>query len=105
MSFVADYIYVLAVIMAESIVADWLADYEALEPAELRTFAAQHEHNHEIAHALFTIIGERVKYPDVSEISLKWFILLFLTTFYFSAPSFYLPAAMLVLSINWRRTT
>lgn len=52
--------------MAESIVTDWLADYATLEPSELRTFAAEHEHNHEISHALFTIINERLKYPDVS---------------------------------------
>lgn len=52
--------------MAESIVTDWLADYASLEPSELRTFAAEHEHNHETAHALFTVINERLKYPDVS---------------------------------------
>lgn len=52
--------------MAESIISDWLADYAALEPAELRSFAAEHEHNHEVAQALFTIIGDRVKYPEVS---------------------------------------
>lgn len=53
--------------MAESIVSDWIADYGALtEQSEIRTFAAQHEHNHEIASALFTIINERLKYPDVS---------------------------------------
>lgn len=51
--------------MAESIITDWIADFAALEPAELRTFAAEHEHNHEVAQALFTIIGERFKYPEV----------------------------------------
>lgn len=53
--------------MAESIVNDWLADYAALEPSEIRTFAAQHEDNYEISSALFSIINERIKYPDVSE--------------------------------------
>lgn len=53
--------------MAESIVTDWVADYAALEKSEIRTFAAQHEHNHDISNALFTIINERLKYPDVSE--------------------------------------
>lgn len=53
--------------MAESIVTDWITDYTVLiEQSEIRTFAAQHEHNHEIASALFTIINERLKYPDVS---------------------------------------
>lgn len=52
--------------MAESLVTDWLADYETLNPQEIRAFASQHEHNHEISSALFTIINERLKYPDVS---------------------------------------
>lgn len=52
--------------MAESIVSDWLADYAAIEKSEIRTFAAEHEHNHDISNALFTIINERLKYPDVS---------------------------------------
>lgn len=51
--------------MAESIVTDWLADYAAIEKSEIRTFAAQHEHNHDISNALFTIINERLKYPDL----------------------------------------
>lgn len=52
--------------MAESIVTDWLTDFASLEPTEIRAFAAQHEENHEISSALFTIISERIKYPDVS---------------------------------------
>lgn len=51
--------------MAESIITDWVADYAALEPSELRTFAAEHEQDHEIAHALFTVINERSKYQEV----------------------------------------
>ncbi|XP_055687831.1 hyccin isoform X1 [Lutzomyia longipalpis] len=52
--------------MAESLVTDWIADYTSLEdPSEIRTFAAQHEHNHEIASALFTILNERHKYSDL----------------------------------------
>lgn len=52
--------------MAESIVSDWLSDYSLLEPSEIRTFSAQHEHNHEVASALFTVLNERLKYPDVN---------------------------------------
>lgn len=52
--------------MAESIVSDWLAEYTSLEPTELQTFIAEHENNHEVSSALFTIINERLKYPDVS---------------------------------------
>lgn len=54
--------------MAESIVSDWLAEYAALEPTEMQTFVADHEHNHEVSSALFTIINERLKYPDVSSL-------------------------------------
>lgn len=57
--------------MAEAIVTDWLADYSALEPSELHTFAAMHENNQEIADALYTILNERLKYPDVSEMNLN----------------------------------
>lgn len=54
--------------MAESIVSDWLAEYASLEPTEMQTFVAGHEHNHEVSSALFTIINERLKYPDVSNL-------------------------------------
>lgn len=55
-------------VMAESIVTDWLSDYASLQAFEIRSFASQHEHNHEIAQALFTIFNERLKYPDVSNV-------------------------------------
>lgn len=51
--------------MAESIVSDWLSDYVNLQEFELHTFAAQHENNHEVSSALFTVLNERHKYPDV----------------------------------------
>lgn len=54
--------------MAESLVSDWLADYATLEKSEIRSFAAQHENNHDIASALYTILNERTKYPEVSNI-------------------------------------
>ncbi|GAB0096996.1 Hyccin [Sergentomyia squamirostris] len=51
--------------MAESLVADWITDYSSLDASEIRSFAAQHEHNHEIASALFSILSERHKYSDL----------------------------------------
>uniref|UniRef100_A0A6B2E619 Putative beta-catenin-tcf/lef signaling pathway component drctnnb1a n=1 Tax=Phlebotomus kandelakii TaxID=1109342 RepID=A0A6B2E619_9DIPT len=51
--------------MAESLVADWIADYSSLDASEIRTFAAQHEHNHEIASALFSILNDKHKYSDL----------------------------------------
>lgn len=52
--------------MAESIVSDWLSDYVNIEVTELNSFIAQHENNHDVSKALFTILNERHKYPDVS---------------------------------------
>lgn len=51
--------------MAEEIVNDWLAEYAALEPSEMAAFAARHENYHEIADAIYTILNERLKYPDL----------------------------------------
>ncbi|XP_052871930.1 hyccin isoform X1 [Anopheles cruzii] len=51
--------------MAEAIIADWLSDYGALQESELRTFAAQHENDFEIAKALYSILNERTKYKDL----------------------------------------
>lgn len=52
--------------MAETIVNDWMDEYSALEPTELQSFIVDQENNHEVASAIFTIINERLKYPDVS---------------------------------------
>lgn len=52
--------------MAESIVSDWLSDYVNIEEMELNSFVAQHENNHDVSKALFTVLNERHKYPDVS---------------------------------------
>ncbi|XP_058055386.1 hyccin isoform X2 [Anopheles bellator] len=51
--------------MAEAIIADWISDYGALQESELRTFAAQHENDFEIAKALYSILNERTKYKDL----------------------------------------
>ncbi|ETN63217.1 hypothetical protein AND_005065 [Anopheles darlingi] len=51
--------------MAEAIIADWIADYSALQESELRTFAAQHENDFEISKALYSILNERTKYKDL----------------------------------------
>jgi hypothetical protein len=52
--------------MAEAIVSDWLSDYAALEPGEIKSFAAQHEHNHDVSQALYSVLNEKSKYPEVS---------------------------------------
>lgn len=58
--------------MAESIVSDWLSEYDSLEPEELRSFAAQHENNnHDLSTAIYTILNDRTKYSEVSQFVLK----------------------------------
>lgn len=51
--------------MAESIVSDWLNDYISIGETEIHSFAAQHENNHDVSKALFTVLNERHKYPDL----------------------------------------
>lgn len=51
--------------MAHEIVGDWLQEYSKLEKDELKTFAANYENDHELSSALFTILSERTKYPDL----------------------------------------
>lgn len=57
--------------MAESIVQDWLAEYESLQPEEISAFINMHENNQEIADAIYTIFNERLKYPKVWLISFE----------------------------------
>ncbi|XP_004525974.1 hyccin [Ceratitis capitata] len=50
--------------MAESIVQDWLADYRRIQnqPAEVSSFAVDHETDPEIAEAIYTIFSERQRH-------------------------------------------
>lgn len=52
--------------MAEEIVSDWLAEYNSLEPQEIRSFAALHVENHELSTAIQTILSDKSKHSDVS---------------------------------------
>ncbi|GBP30486.1 Hyccin [Eumeta japonica] len=38
------------------LIAEWLSEYATLEPNEIKSFAAEHEHNHEIATAIFGLL-------------------------------------------------
>lgn len=53
-------------IMADAIVSDWLAEYNSLEPQEIRTFAALHAENHELSTAIHAILNDKTKHSDVS---------------------------------------
>jgi protein FAM126 len=52
--------------MAEAIVSDWLAEYNSLEPQEIRTFAALHAENHELSTAIHSILNDKAKHSEVS---------------------------------------
>lgn len=52
--------------MAEAIVSDWLAEFNSLEPEELKTFSALHAENHELSTAIHTILNDRTKHLEVS---------------------------------------
>lgn len=43
--------------MAEwkQLITEWLSEYASLQENELKSFAAEHEHNHEIATAVFNL--------------------------------------------------
>ncbi len=51
--------------MAESIVMDWISDFNALEPEELKSFAALHTENHELSTAIHAILNDKSKHQEV----------------------------------------
>jgi hypothetical protein len=51
--------------MAESIVSDWINDFNALEPQQLRSFAALHNENHELSTAIHTLLNDKTKHQEV----------------------------------------
>ncbi|KAG7307594.1 hypothetical protein JYU34_007815 [Plutella xylostella] len=38
------------------VITEWLSEYSSLQPNEIKSFAAEHEHNHEIATAVFSLL-------------------------------------------------
>lgn len=40
----------------KQLISEWLNEYAALQENEIKSFAAEHEHNHEIATAIFNLI-------------------------------------------------
>lgn len=38
------------------LISEWLNEYAALRDNEIKSFAAEHEHNHEIATAIFNLL-------------------------------------------------
>lgn len=52
--------------MTEQLVLEWLADYRALSPAEIHSFAVTVSHNKETIAAVYNVLDERHKYQTVS---------------------------------------
>lgn len=40
----------------KNLVVEWLQEYASLQENEIKSFAAEHEHNHEIATAIFKLL-------------------------------------------------
>lgn len=38
------------------LITDWLNEYASLQENEIKSFAAEHEHNHEVATAVFNLL-------------------------------------------------
>lgn len=53
--------------MVEALISDWLEEYSTITEDELTSFAAQHQHNHEVAAALFAVFHNCTKYPEVKK--------------------------------------
>lgn len=51
--------------MSHQLVSEWLADYSALSPIEVHSFATELEHNQELVNALHNVLEERNKYIEV----------------------------------------
>lgn len=51
--------------MTEQIVKEWLADYAALSPAEIHSFAVSVQLNREVITAIYNVLEERHKYQSV----------------------------------------
>lgn len=67
--------------MAESIVSDWINDFNALEPEELKSFAALHTENHELSTAIHTVLNDRSKHTEVSKIITIIIIIILITSY------------------------
>lgn len=40
----------------KQLITEWLNEYVSLQENEIKSFAAEHEHNHEIATAIFNLL-------------------------------------------------
>lgn len=39
------------------LIKEWLSEYSSLQEHEIKSFAAEHEHNHEISTAIFNLLN------------------------------------------------
>ncbi|KAJ8917409.1 hypothetical protein NQ315_005455, partial [Exocentrus adspersus] len=50
--------------MADTLVLDWLDEFESLTESEIHTYSTEQEHNHEVMLALYNILSEPQKYKS-----------------------------------------
>lgn len=51
--------------MVDILLSDWLEEYNSLSESEIRSYAAEQEHNNEVVIALYTVFDEHVKYSKL----------------------------------------
>lgn len=50
--------------MADTLILEWLDEFESLTESETHTFATEQEHNHEVMIALYNVLSEPQKYKS-----------------------------------------
>lgn len=73
----------------KQLISEWIAEYSSLQENEIKSFAAEHEHNHEIATALFNLfyceeeteVNSHSKNPpeNSEEVINYWYLFYFIT--------------------------
>lgn len=51
--------------MSEPLINEWLSDWALLDSAELHSFAAEHDQNHEVEQTIYAVLEDRIRYSQV----------------------------------------
>lgn len=51
----------------KQLITEWLSEYATLQENEMKSYAAEHEHNHEIATAIFNLFYHEEDEPTSSK--------------------------------------
>jgi hypothetical protein len=80
--------------MAESIVSDWIGDYNALEPQEIKSFAALHAENHELSTAIHSVLNDKPKHQEVKKFNALIYDYILIVSLLLSTRSIYIRFAI-----------